>query len=177
MRGTHWTKSNICYESHRSKKAWDPTNQSTAQPKGLQECERKSWKMNLLCQSNERYQCLRPVGDWDETMQAAIDEKIGAGLREGVRTIVIDLEWTDHIKLKALVSLRQLYASIRAWGSECMIVGPNSYQLEILAAGDVPGAIPVYVSKASAALEIDDAPVAPLVLTHEGERGGSGFPY
>jgi hypothetical protein len=109
-------------------------------------------------------------------MQMAIEEKVGTGIREGVRTFIIDLEWTAHIKLTALVSLRGLYAMVRSWGAEFMIAGPNSYQLEILAAGDVPGAIPVYSSWASAALEIDGAPVAPFFAAQEGERRGSGSP-
>ena len=104
----------------------------------------------------------------------AIEEKVGAGFREGVRTFIIDLEWTAHIKLKVLVSLRDLHAMVRGWGAEFMIAGPNSYQLEILAAGAVPGAIPVYPSWASAALEIDGAPVAPFFAPQEGERRGSG---
>ena len=132
---------------------------------------------SLLCKSHEQTLSLCPVGDWDEQTQAAIAERIGAGLREGNRTFVIDLEWTAHIKLRALTAFRESYAVIRAWGGECMIVGPSEYQYEILAAGDVPGAIPVYPSMASAALEIEVAPAAPSFAPREGEREGSGFSY
>ncbi len=118
---------------------------------------------------------LRPVGSWDEELQRRLEKEILGLGAVGVSEFVIDLVEVQHIRFRVLPALLTLFHRVRRQGNDLAIARPNSYLLEILAAGDVPRTIPVFPSEASAALGIRDTPAVPICVPQEGEREGSGL--
>jgi len=125
----------------------------------------------------ERWQdpvLLRPLETWDSRMQSEIESEILGRMAEGNRDFVVDLGAVTHIKFSVLPDLLGFHRQLRALGGSVALCGPSPYLLNILAAGDVPGTIPIYPSEACAALGTVGASAASL-FWQEGERERSGL--
>jgi anti-anti-sigma regulatory factor len=130
----------------------------------------------LLVEREAKLVRLRPVGEWDTGLQRELEAEILSLAAIGARAFLIDLAAAHHIQYRVLPEVLGLFRQIRQLGGELAISSPDSYLLEILAAGDIPRTIPVFPSEASAALGIiDDAPAAVSAVPREGEREGSGL--
>ncbi len=129
----------------------------------------------LFCETRDGILRLRPFDEWDELTQAELSDKIRGQLVVGVRSFLVDLTHTIHIRYRVLADLKRLYAELRRAGADLALAAPSFYLLEILATGDVPRTIPVYPSEASAAKGISHASVASFAVPQEGERRGSGL--
>lgn len=131
--------------------------------------------MTLFSEMREETLCLRPCEEWDLQLQEQVTGRIRGQLAVGVRSFLVDLACTTHIKYRVLEGLKQLHREVRRAGGELALSSPSFYLLEVLAAGDVPRTIPVYPSEASAAMGICHASAAMFSNSQEGERRGSGL--
>ena len=105
--------------------------------------------MALLVEREARLVRLRPVGEWDTGLQRELEAEILSLAAIGARAFLIDLAATHHIQYRVLPEVLGLFRQIRQLGGELAISSPDSYLLEILAAGDIPRTIPVFPSEAS----------------------------
>ncbi|MCP4548904.1 MAG: STAS domain-containing protein [bacterium] len=126
--------------------------------------------MALFSERRDDCLMLRPLGQWDETMQHEVEAQVLGQGAIGVQSFVIDLCGTEHIKFKVIPALLELAERIGKYGGDLVIASPSPYLLEILAAGDVPRRIPVFPSEASAALGVKSPSVAILSYLQDGER-------
>ncbi len=117
---------------------------------------------------------LRPIAEWDSRLESEIESEILGMMTDGSRDFVIDLSAVTHIKFSVLPDLMGFHRQLRALGGSLALQGPSPYLLNVLAAGDVPGTIPIYPSEACAALGTDAASAATL-FSQEGERERTGL--
>jgi len=117
---------------------------------------------------------LRPLETWDNRLQSEIEAEILGRMADGNRDFVVDLGMVTHIKYSVLPELLAFHRQLHALGGSLALCGPSAYLLNILAAGDVPGTVPIYPSEACAALGTFGASAASL-LWQEGERERSGL--
>ena len=117
---------------------------------------------------------LRPVDEWDSRLQCEIEAEVLALMAEDHRSFIVDLEAVTHLQFRILPGLVSLSRQVQQLGGTLVLAGPSPYLLDILAAGGVPGEIPIYPSDASAAMGTLGASAA-SVLWQEGERERSGL--
>ncbi len=117
---------------------------------------------------------LKPLEEWNRRSESEIESEILGLMADGHRDFVIELGAVTHIKFSVLPDLLGFHQQLRALGGSLALSGPSPYLLNVLAAGDVPGTIPIYPSEACAALGTDGASVATL-FSQEGERERSGL--
>ena len=117
---------------------------------------------------------LRPVDEWDSRMQSEVEAEVLALMAAGRRSFIVDLDAVTHLQWRILPGLVGLSRQVRQLGGTLVLSAPSPYLLDILAAGDVPGEIPIYPSEASAAMGTFGASAA-SVLWQEGERERSGL--
>ncbi len=117
---------------------------------------------------------LRPLEEWDSRLQSEIESEILGLMADGHRDFMIDLGAVTHIKFSVLPDLLGFHRQLHALGGNLVLAGPSPYLLNVLAAGDVPGTIPIYPSEACAALGTDGASAATL-FSQEGERERTGL--
>jgi anti-anti-sigma regulatory factor len=130
--------------------------------------------MTLLTDNWQDPVLIRPLEDWDCGRESEIESEILGLMADGHRDFVIELSSVTHIKYSVLPDLLGFHRQLRALGGSLALAGPSPYLLNVLAAGDVPGTIPIYPSEACAALGTDGASVASLIM-QEGERERSGL--
>lgn len=117
---------------------------------------------------------LRPVDEWDSRLQCEIEAEVLALMAVDHRSFIVDLEAVTHLQFRILPGLISLCRQVRQLGGTLVLAGPSPYLLDILAAGGVPGEIPIYPSDASAAMGTLGASAA-SVLWQEGERERSSL--
>ncbi len=117
---------------------------------------------------------LRPIEEWDSRLESEIESEILGLMADGNRDFIIELSAVTHIKYSVLPDLLEFHRQLHALGASLALQGPSSYLLNVLAAGDVPGTIPIYPSEACAALGTDAASAATL-FSQEGERERTGL--
>ena len=130
--------------------------------------------MTLLADGWRDPVLLRPLEEWDSRLQSEIESEVLGLMAEGHRDFVVDLGAVTHIKFSVLPDLVGFHRQLRALGGTLALAGPSAYLLNVLAAGDVPGTIPIYPSEACAALGTDAASAATFIA-QEGERERSGL--
>jgi len=117
---------------------------------------------------------LRPLEEWDSRLEREIESEIFGLLADGNRDFQIELAAVTHIKFSVLPDLLGFHRQLRSLGGSLALSGPSPYLLDVLAAGDVPGTIPIYPSEACAARGTEGASAASF-LWREGERERSGL--
>jgi anti-anti-sigma regulatory factor len=117
---------------------------------------------------------LRPIEEWDSRLESEIESEVLGLMTDGNRDFIIDLDAVTHIKFSVLPDLLGFHRQLLALGGSLALQGPSAYLLNVLAAGDVPGTIPIYPSEACAALGTDAASAATL-FSQEGERERTGL--
>ncbi len=130
--------------------------------------------MTLLADGWRDPRVLKPVEEWDSRLESEIESEVLGLMTDGNRDFIIDLGAVTHIKFSVLPDLLAFHRQLQSLGGSLALQGPSPYLLNVLAAGDVPGTIPIYPSEACAALGTDAASAATL-FSQEGERERTGL--